>query len=370
MDLLKMKDRTVQAVRMQLVYAGPEALIDAGHPDARDNRYGLEGGFCVEQAGQRWLFVAEVFGEPKVVRTRLALWQASAAEPDGWKRVATLKEGSGDYTGKDPLASLWDPTPIYDPALERWTLFFVAYRAAPDTDALARRNFHGRIYRMLSEVPGREGIAGPYTDQGVVMEPGADSDWWEGVQGVDSFYPWPHGDGWLAFYGSNSHHFPWAGKACPTTRWFGCGLAAAKSLAGPWQRLSEWNPVLLNHRFIENPLVFRVREDLWIVLYDSSNQQLSYAWSVDGMHWSKECTVDWAGKRPAWLGWLRTPLSLLPEKDGSWTVYVTAFNAQRLEPNLDPEYHYGFGSLGRLSVRLEIDEKAVAAAKNYYGTGC
>jgi hypothetical protein len=80
--------------------------------------------------------------------------------------------------------------------------------------------------------------------------------------------------------------------------------------------------------------------------------------------------VDWVGKRPAWLGWLRTPLSLLPEKDGSWTVYVTAFNARRLEPNLDPEYHYGFGSLGRLSVRLEIDEKAVAAAKNYYGTGC
>ena len=59
------------------------------------------------------------------------------------------------------------PLPVYDPADNRWNLFYVAYQAAPDTSQQWLTNHEGRIWRAVSDTPGVEGIGGPYTDAGV-----------------------------------------------------------------------------------------------------------------------------------------------------------------------------------------------------------
>ena len=54
-------------------------------------------------------------------------------------------------------------------------------------------------------VPGPAGLEGNFTDAGVVLAPGSESQPWEGTQGTDSMQPFPLGGGrgWAAFYGSS-----------------------------------------------------------------------------------------------------------------------------------------------------------------------
>ncbi len=110
--------------------------------------------------------------------------------------------------------------PVFDKGENRWNLFYVAYQAAPDTPKQWLTNHEGRIWRAVSQTPGRKGIGGPYKDMGIVLQRGKDSDSWEGLQGTDSFFPYKVGASWCAaFFGSAArtespaHHFMRAGRA-------------------------------------------------------------------------------------------------------------------------------------------------------------
>src|SRR5580692_11753202 len=98
---------------------------------AEGNKYGFEGGRVIKQDGIYHLFTSEMVGDPHWVRMKLAHWKSR----DGahWKRVGTLRESSGEFTGKDPRAALWSPMPIFDEGENLWNLFYVAYQAAPDS---------------------------------------------------------------------------------------------------------------------------------------------------------------------------------------------------------------------------------------------
>ena len=126
--------------------------------------------------------------------------------------------------------------PVYSDRDERWNLFYVAYRCAPDPPDRWLTNHEGRIWRAVSQTPGPHGYDGPYRDVGIVLEPGADSDSWEGLQGTDSFFPFRVGERWLAFYGSANTQDKQIGK-------WQVGLAESETLAGTWKRLSATNPV-------------------------------------------------------------------------------------------------------------------------------
>lgn len=102
----------------------------------------------------------------------------------------------------------------------------MAYRAAPNTSTQFRMNHEGRIWRAISTKRGAAGVGGPYRDVGVVLEPGPDSEPWEGLQGTDSFFPYRVGDGWYALYGSANT------EKLPIEHWR-VGVAASRSLAGP-----------------------------------------------------------------------------------------------------------------------------------------
>lgn len=313
------------AIRFDLQELSNTPVIAADHPDCRDNKYGFEGGSVVRVGAVYHLFVAEMAGDPFWAKMRLAHWTS----PDGlqWKRQATIRETSGRpraATGL-PYESVWASMPIFNEADNRWDLFYIAYDTGGGTG--------GRIWRAVSTVAGRTGIAGPYQDVGIIMQPDAESQPWEGSQGTDSFFPYRVKDRWFAFYGSHGAKPGWQ-----------VGLAEAPGLAGPWKRCAEGNPLTIEPVFIENPIVTRIG-DLYVAVYDSDvvappdfdyhkeGHSVGYATSTDGIHWSAggRITVQPAG--PAhWSVDIRTPLGLIDEGNGMFTLFYTAENDKRFWP--------------------------------------
>jgi hypothetical protein len=319
---------------------------------AEGNKYGFEGGRVIKQGGVYHLFTSEMVGDPHWVRMKLAHWTSS----DGvnWKRVGTLRESSGDFTGKDPRAALWSPMPVFDSAENRWDLFYVAYQAAPDTPKQWLTNHEGRIWRAVSQTPGREGIGGPYKDVGIVLQRGNDSDKWEGLQGTDSFFPYRVGSNWYALYGSART------ESLPIKLWQ-VGLAHAPRIGGPWKRCSGMNPLPVEPTFIENPIVSRLADGSYVAVYDNHKAgSIGYTFSSDGVHWSPGLQLTVQSGNGVWATEVRTPLGLIDEGKGSFTLFYSAnqrINGAHSDANgivLTP------GAVGMVEVRLQSDNETTA----------
>ncbi|HEY4357331.1 MAG TPA: hypothetical protein VGN16_16390 [Acidobacteriaceae bacterium] len=298
----------------------PVQVLSIQSPDASGILGGFEGGTVVRAGNRYHAFMTEMMqawdsGFP-FNKTRLADWVSQ----DGihWHRVGTLFTSTSDFTGNDPRAALWAPMPIYNSAARRWNLFYVSYRAKPNAPPAWYLNYDGELVRAVSQVQGRAGIDGPYHDAGVIMRPGPDSDPWEGLQGVDSVYPYQANGRWFTFYGSSD-----------TQRELGSwqvGLASAPELSGPWKRCSSLNPVPLGH-FVENPIVSKIG-NTYVAIYDDLSpqheQSIGYTASLDGVHWGPgKQLVLFPGKEAH----VRTPLALLPNADGTFDLFVTALSA-------------------------------------------
>ncbi len=325
-------------------------------PGAEDNKYGFEGGRVVKLGSIYHLFTSEMAGDPHWVKMRLAHWTS----PDRvhWQRVATLFESSGDFSGKDPRAALWSPMPVFDAKANRWNLFYVAYEASPDTAQKWLTNHEGRVWRAVSQRPGPGGIDGPWKDKGIVLERGADSDSWEGLQGTDSFFPYPVGNRWYAFYGS-AHT-----ESLPLSLWQ-VGLASAPSLKGPWTRCTALNPSRVEERFIENPIVTRLADGMYLAVYDNHMpNEIGYTVSADGVHWSagRHLVVQSGGR--IWATEVRTPLGLVAEGGDLFTLFYTAnqkvsgAHADGYGINLTP------GAVGFAEVRLREARNEAGALRD------
>ena len=293
-----------------------EPILTVNSSGARGIRYGFEGGRVLKLKGTYHLFTSEMVGDPHWVKMRLAYW--ISRDLLHWDRVSTLFESSGEFTGKDPRAALWSPMPIYDTKEKRWNLFYVAYHSAPDTSEKWLTNHEGRIWRAVSKIKGLDGIGGPYQDVGVVLQRDKDSDPWEGLQGTDSFFPYPVGNQWYAFYGT-AHT-----ERQPIGPWQ-VGLAKAPSLAGPWKRCSRMNPLKIEKVFIENPIVTRLADGTYVAVYDSNAEHgIGYTFSTDGIHWQPGKQLIVQRDRGKWGSEIRTPLGLIVEGRDSFTLFYTA----------------------------------------------
>ena len=305
-----------QSPELEVTRAWQHPLLTIHSDGAQGNKYGFEGGRVLKIKGTYHLFTSEMIGEPHWVKMRLAHW--SSPDRLHWTRVSTVAESSGDFSGKDQRAALWSPLPVYDPKEGRWNLFYVAYQAAPDTSTQWLTNNEGRIWRAVSTTPGEDGIDGPYKDVGILLQRGKDSDPWEGLQGTDSFFPYQVGDRWYALYGS-AHT-----EKLPISQWQ-VGLATAPRIAGPWTRCTEFNPLKVEKRFIENPIVSQLSDETYVAVYDTdAPNAVGYMFSSDGIHWSpgQHLTVQ-AGKN-VWATEVRTPLGLIDEGQGSFSLFYTA----------------------------------------------
>jgi hypothetical protein len=285
-------------------------------------------------------------GDPFWVKMKLAHWTSENRLQ--WRRVSTLLESSGEFEGKDARAALWAPMPIYNEKEGRWNLFYVAYRAAPNTKTEWLGNYEGRIWRAVSKVKGMEGLGGPYADVGAVLEPGPESQPWEGLQGTDSFFPYKVNGRWYGFYGSAQ-----TGKL-PIKFW-GVGLTSAPELAGPWKRLPQGNPLPIEKVFIENPIVTKLDDGTCVAVYDSDvPNAIGYTLSSDGVHWTRgvPLIVQPRGKG-FWADDVRTPLGLIPEGNGTSTLFYTGYKktGSKLSDASDP----GTGAIGLVTLKLLLE---------------
>ena len=333
---------------------GPELVVSKqfDHPvltihssGAQENKYGFEGGRVLKIKGVYHLFTSEMVGDPHWVKMRLAHWVSR--DRLHWDRRSTLMESSGDFTGKDQRAAFWSPMPIYDSKEGQWNLFYIAYQAAPDTPREWLTNHEGRIWRAVSKTPGFSGIDGPYQDVGIILQRGRESDTWEGLQGTDSFFPYQVGDKWYAFYGS-AHT-----ETLPISLWQ-VGLASAPGLAGSWARCTDVNPLRVEPRFIENPIVTRLAHGTYVAVYDTdAPNAIGYTFSLDGIHWSAGQHLVVQKDGGVWATEVRTPLGLVEEGPDSFTLFYTANEkvpGAAADPNgivLTP------GSMGLVEVQLK-----------------
>lgn len=326
-------------------HEGP--VLGKGDPGTGDIKHGFEGGRVIRLDGWYHLFTSEQSGDPKWVKMRLAHWKSR----DGldWQRMSTLFESSGDHTGEDPRAALWSPMPVYNDEDSTWYMTYVAYHCKPDTKQQFLNNHDGRIWQARSVVRGKDGIGGPYEDMAVIQEPGPLADEWEGLQGSDSFFPYQVGNKWLAFTGSAKT------EKLPIAFW-GNGLALAPALTGPWIRLSERSPVDFGTNFSENPIVTRLDDGTLIAVMDSHGSGFGYSVSVDGLNWSEMKYVEVTDKLDQWWTEFRTPLGLIQEEDGLFTVFFSVMKEETDYWDHIGEEGYvldtGFDSMGMLKVRL------------------
>jgi hypothetical protein len=148
---------------------------------------------------------------------------------------------------------------------------------------------------------------------------------------VDSFFPYRVDNGWFALYGSART------ENLPIQAWQ-VGVATAPALAGPWRRQSELNPLAIEPVFIENPIVHRLADGTHLAVYDSGvPNAIGYTLSADGLRWSpgRGLVVQPKGEG-AWADDVRTPLGVIAEEDGSFTLFYTGYHRRAVLPGAPP----------------------------------
>jgi hypothetical protein len=319
------------------VIACKDTVISRFSPVAQGIKYGFEGGRVVKIGNTYHLITSEMVGDPHWVNMRLGHW--TSADGVDWTRIGTLKESDGDFSGASQRAAVWGPMTVFDEADNHWHLVYTCYKGEPDD-----MNYDGVIQYAISTVPGIDGIGGPYEDKNILLRYDENPDPWEGRQGVDSFFPYKIGKKWYGFYGSATTQYTREGK----TVW-SVGLAQADRISGPWTRMSELNPVnkhgRMNENPVENPIVLQLDNGVYIAIVDGLfvNKQ-GYLLSYDGVHWSEVRYIDMAPTVEPWWELLRTPLSLIKEADGTYTMFFTAMKRYN---------DHEFGCLSKATVKIE-----------------
>jgi len=331
-----MKKRAAEWIGISIPDQPDAPLVKKGDPGTEDIKYGFETGCVLKLNGTYHWFTSEFLSDPLWVKTRLAHW--ASRDGKAWKRLGTLYESSGNYDGTDIRASFFGPMPIYNEKCGRWDLFYSSARCQPNTATEWLNNYEMRIWRAVSKISGRDGFGGPYEDIGVVLQPGKESGSWEGLQGVDSFFPYRAGGRWYAFHGSattEKRPMSWS-----------VGLASAPDLAGPWRRLPRLSPVVLDTPHdVENPIVECLKSGLYIAVFDVLTRPFAFGYTVseDGIHWSRASYIDMKRTPDLWVKDARTPLGLVEESDGTFTCFYTGYGT---------DAYSGYGCLGVLTLKL------------------
>lgn len=265
------------------------------------------------------MFINEMFD--RIQRDmRIAYWTSEDAV--NWKRQSTIVESIPGRSPSNPRSEVWVTGVDFNEEENAWNIFYVAYRAGDKTKGEIEGNdYAGRIWRAKSVILRKEGIAGPYADMGIVLEPDKNSQSWEGQQAIASFNPYQVNNIWYSPYDGHNH--------VPKGDW-PTGLATANKLSGPWTRMPETvNPLKIVDVFMENAVVTKMKNGSYLMVHDSfGNQQIGYSTSKDGVNWEKETRIAIQSENNKWAldgdHYTRTPLCAIEENDGTFTVIYTA----------------------------------------------
>lgn len=326
-------------------------VIDEGMTGTEGIQGGFEGGRVVKVGDTYHMFPTERAGEVGVemyydrVKTKIGHWTSKDAIH--WKRESTILQASGTYAiteddnpMNDRRAAIWSYMPVFNKKANKWYGYYLAYTVHKE---IQPNHSFGRIWRCESTVEGINGIAGPYKDIGIIIEPGLDSQPWEGRQGVASFFPYQVGEKWFGFYSGAYPFESWADYPKKSGKGWFVALAESNSLEGPWQRLNKGlEPIKSIHPlFVENPIVSQLPNGLYIAIFDGGPDgwghhlpnMMGYSLSKDGVNWSEAHYWPIETKVAKWWDIMRTPLCLIPEGND---VYTIVYNAIDLKKRFHP----------------------------------
>ncbi len=330
------------------IIGGPnKPVVDEGMDGTQGIQGGFEGGRCVKIGDTYHMFPTERAGEVGIeayydrVKTRIGHW--SSKDAIHWKRESTIYQASGTYAVteddnpvNDRRAAIWSFMPIFNEKANKWYGYYLAYTVHKEIEP---NHCFGRIWHSESVKEGIEGIGGPYKDIGIIMEPGLNSQPWEGRQGVASFFPYKVNDEWLGFYSGAYPYRTWDDYPKKTGKGWFIGLAKSDSLQGPWKRLdTSINPVTSMHPyFVENPIVSQLPNGTYIAVFDGGPDgwghhlpnMIGYSISKDGYHWMEARYLPIETKVNKWWDIMRTPLCLIPEGNDIYTIVFAAIDLKK-----------------------------------------
>ena len=316
------------AFRVEVLWTSPSSLINATSPGVSHNiSGGFETGLVIKvDDGSYHMFAAAFPPGPDWGRDILVHW----ASPDGLTAWQPVQELAHYHEEGGLYLDCVSPMPWYNDAASRWEVFFM-WQAQPMPD---RWTANGTAYRLLSQTPGRAGINGPWVqDAAPVLAHASGQAWEAGMQDSISFpFFAPASNQWVVFYGS--------GPRMCCADWL-VGLAVAPTPEGPFTRLPTGNPVTLlpppaSMKYTENPTGYALPNGAGFVavfdpLYDEvttgRNLKIGFGYSADGIAWQAAegaAVPVVAPGQPFWAQVLRTPLGMVDEGDGTWSVYYTA----------------------------------------------
>jgi hypothetical protein len=322
-------------------------VIDEGMSGTEGIQGGFEGGRVVKVGDTYHMFPTERAGEKGIdyyydrVKTRIGHWTSKDAIT--WKRESTLYQASGTYAiteddnpMNDRRAAIWSYMPVFNEKANKWYGYYLAYTVSKTIEP---NHSFGRIWRCESTVEGMNGIGGPYKDIGIIMEPGLDSQPWEGRQGVASFFPYKVGDKYFGFYSGAYPFNSWADYPKKSGKGWFVALAESKSLEGPWLRMNKGlEPIKSMHpTFVENPIVSQLPNGMYIAIFDGGPDgwghhlpnMIAYSLSADGIKWSEARYLPIETKVNKWWDIMRTPLCLIPEGNDVYTIVYNAIDLKR-----------------------------------------
>ncbi|WP_343614515.1 hypothetical protein [Flavobacterium sp.] len=322
-------------------------VIDEGMTGTEGIQGGFEGGRVVKVGDTYHMFPTERAGEKGVdyyydrVKTKIGHWTSKDAIH--WKRESTIYQASGTYAVteddnpmNDRRAAIWSYMPVFNEKANKWYGYYLAYTVSKEIEP---NHSFGRIWRCESTVEGINGIGGPYKDMGIIMEPGLDSQPWEGRQGVASFFPYQVGDKYFGFYSGAYPFNSWADYPKKSGKGWFVALAESKSLEGPWLRMNKGlEPIKTMHPlFVENPIVSQLPNGLYIAIFDGGPDgwghhlpnMIAYSLSADGINWSEAHYLPIETKVDKWWDIMRTPLCLIPEGNDVYTIVYNAIDLKR-----------------------------------------
>ncbi|WP_289660671.1 hypothetical protein [Flavobacterium panacagri] len=322
-------------------------VIDEGMSGTEEIQGGFEGGRVVKVGDTYHMFPTERAGEKGVdyyydrVKTKIGHWTSKDAIH--WKRESTIYQASGVYAVteddnpmNDRRAAIWSYMPVFNEKANKWYGYYLAYTVSKEIEP---NHSFGRIWRCESTVDGINGIGGPYKDMGIIMEPGLDSQPWEGRQGVASFFPYKVGDKYFGFYSGAYPFNSWADYPKKSGKGWFVALAESKSLEGPWLRMNKGlEPIKTMHPlFVENPIVSQLPNGLYIAIFDGGPDgwghhlpnMIAYSLSADGVNWAEAHYLPIETKVDKWWDIMRTPLCLIPEGNDVYTIVYNAIDLKR-----------------------------------------
>lgn len=331
----------------EIIGGEKKPVIDEGFPGTEGIQGGFEGGRVVKVGDTYHMFPTERAGEVGVemyydrVKTKIGHWTSKDAIH--WKRESTILQASGTYAIteddnpiNDRRAAIWSYMPVFNEKANKWYGYYLAYTVHKE---IQPNHSFGRIWRCESTVEGINGIAGPYKDTGIIIEPGLDSEPWEGRQGVASFFPYKVGDKYLGFYSGAFPFQSWADYPKKSGKGWFVGLAESNSLEGPWSRIKDGsNPIKSMHPFfVENPIVSQLPNGMYIAVFDGGPDgwghhlpnMMAYSLSKDGKNWSEAHYLPIETKVDKWWDIMRTPLCLIPEGNDVYTIVYNAIDLKR-----------------------------------------